>query len=170
MPSRSGPDRADRPDAQTYASSLAFLSSQIGARSAELFADRLSGLGMSPREFAVLSNLDNSRQPLNQQAIAEALGMHRNNVVALVDALEDKGWLRRHRASDDRRAFTLRPTAAGLRVLRRAHGIVADLDAVLAADLSDTQVTQLRNLLLDVAAHLGLAAGVHPHLAARRRR
>src|SRR5215469_13667091 len=120
MASLQQPDANELP----YATSLAFLSSQVGARSAQMFAEGLAAFGMSPREFAVLSNLDSSDQPLNQQAIADALGMHRNNVVALIDAMEGKGWIRRQRATEDRRSFALVPTSAGLRVLSRARHVV----------------------------------------------
>lgn len=152
-----------------YGLSLAFLSSQVGARSAQLFAERLAPLDVNPREFAVLSNLASSEEPLHQQAVADALGMHRNNVVALIDALEAKGWVRRERDSADRRAYVLVPTRAGLRKLGRANAIVEKLDVVLAASLTTSEVDQLRDLLARVAGELGLAPGVHPHLAARPR-
>src|SRR5215472_5138887 len=57
-----------------YAQSLSFLVSQVGARSAQLFAERLAPLGVSPRAFAILSNLD-SAGGQTQQQLADALGI-----------------------------------------------------------------------------------------------
>src|SRR5260370_12286617 len=69
-----------------YAESLSFLVSQVGARSAQIFAERLAPLGVSPRAFGVLSNLS-STGGHSQQHLADTLGIHRNNMVGLIDEL-----------------------------------------------------------------------------------
>ena len=52
------------PDGSTsYASSIAFPLPQVGARSAQLFAERIAPPGITPRAFAILSNIDAGDPP-----------------------------------------------------------------------------------------------------------
>src|ERR1700712_5186422 len=100
----------------TFTDSLAFGLSQGGARSAQLFAERLRELDVSPRAFGVLGNLDLAGSR-TQQELADALGIHRNNMVAVIDDLEASGWVKRHRSPVDRRAFDIRLTEAGAQIV-----------------------------------------------------
>jgi DNA-binding MarR family transcriptional regulator len=151
-----------------YADSLSFLLSQIGARSAQLFSARLEPLGIAPRAFAVLSNLALGAEQ-NQQQLADALGIHRNNMVSLIDEMEAAGLVRRHRSDKDRRAFEVRPTARGRSVVARVSRLIGDLDEELGRGLSGPERVTLVELLKRQAQALGLRPGLHPHLSARPR-
>lgn len=151
-----------------YAQSLAFLLSQVGAQSARLFANALAPLGVTPRAFGVLSNLA-AAEGQTQQQLADALGMHRNNMVDLVDQMENAGWIRRERSSADRRAFALRLTPSGRAIVRRVNDQVPLIDRQLAARLTPAERSALLDVLQRVADSLGLDAGVHPHLRGRSR-
>jgi DNA-binding MarR family transcriptional regulator len=151
-----------------YADSLSFLLSQIGARSAQLFSARLEPLGITARAFAVLSNIALSAGQ-NQQQLADALGIHRNNMVALIDEMEAAGLVRRHRSEKDRRAFEVRTTARGRSVVARVSRLIGELDEELGRDLSSAERETLVNLLKRQAQTLGLRPGLHPHLSARPR-
>ena len=147
-----------------YAHSLAFLLSQVGAQSANLFADALANLGVSPRAFGVLSNLAGA-EGQTQQQLADALGMHRNNMVDLVDELEAAGWVRRQRSDVDRRAFALRLTPAGRTIVKQANEQVPLIDRQLATRLTPMERSALVEMLQGVADSLGLGPGIHPHLS-----
>lgn len=147
----------------SYASSLAFLLSQVGARSAQLFAERLAPLGLSPRAFAVLSHLAGSG-PRTQQQLAETLGIHRNNMVGLIDEMEAAGWARRHRSARDRRAFDVHPTSAGAAVVSRANELIAAIDDELGQALTRSEHDTIVALLLRLADSQGLSSGIHPYL------
>ncbi|WP_261558765.1 MarR family winged helix-turn-helix transcriptional regulator [Frankia tisae] len=151
-----------------YAASLPFLLSQVGARAAQLFADRLGPLGLSPRAFGVLSNLAGS-PGRTQQQLADALGMHRNNMVGLIDEMEAAGWVRRHRSAQDRRAFEIRLTPAGTELVDRVAALIPPMEAELARDLVPDDRRALVDLLIRVAETLHLDPGIHPHLRARTR-
>jgi DNA-binding MarR family transcriptional regulator len=151
-----------------YADSLAFLLSQVGAQSARLFTEALAPLGVSPRAFAVLSNLA-ADDGQTQQQLADALTIHRNNMVGLVDSLEAAGWLQRHRNTDDRRAFSLRLTPAGQAIVEQVNDLIPQLDNQLGHGLEPAQQRELVALLKQTAQALGLSASVHPHLAGRPR-
>ena len=153
-------------DPTAYGNSLAFLLSQIGARSGELFAQRLAPIGISPREFAVLIHV--ASRARTQQELADLLGIHRNNMVSLIDAMEASGWVRRHRSETDRRAFEIRPTQAGHEVVTAVNAQVSTLDVALAESLSERERAELAGLLARIADSLGLTAAVHPSVSARR--
>lgn len=155
------------PDPTAYRHSVAFVLSQVGAHSAALFADRLKPLGVSPREFAVLSHIA-SGQPRTQQQLSELLGVHRNNMVSLIDQMETRGWVSRHRGEQDRRSFEIRPTPAGTHILARVNELIPDLDADLTAGLSKRDSRALADLLQAVAANLGLTPAVHPSVSVDR--
>jgi DNA-binding MarR family transcriptional regulator len=151
------------PETPTHTTSLAFLLSQVGAYSAQLFAARLEPLGVTPRAYGILSHLAREGGQ-TQQRLADALGIHRNSMVNLVDELERADWARRHRSRRDRRAFEVRLTPAGRAVVDRVQELVEELDAQLSAALSQTERDAMTTLLVKVAAGSGLAPGVHPHL------
>lgn len=153
------------PDARSvFAGSLSFLASQVGARSAQLFAARLEPLGLSPRSVGVLGNLA-TRGPCIQQALADILGMHRNNMVGVIDELEAAGLVRRHRSSADRRAFEIHLTDDGVRVVADVTRELVELDRDVGAGLTVGEQRDLADLLGRVAAAMELTPGVHPHLS-----
>ena len=148
-----------------YAESLSFLVSQVGARSARLFAERLAPLGVSPRAFGVLSNLS-STGGQSQQQLADTLGIHRNNMVGLIDELETAGWVRRHRSQRDRRAFDVRLTRAGSALVARISKLIPALDAEVGQGLTGSEQHTMVALLQQMASTLGLRPGIHPGLSA----
>jgi DNA-binding MarR family transcriptional regulator len=147
-----------------YAQSLSFLVSQVGARSAQLFAQLLAPLGVSPRAFGVLSNL-RSTGGQTQQQLADALGIHRNNMVGLIDELEAAGWVRRHRSQQDRRAFDVRLTRAGSALVSRINNLIPVLDAEVGQGLTGSEQHTMVALLQQMAAALDLSPGIHPGLS-----
>jgi DNA-binding MarR family transcriptional regulator len=152
-----------------YAASLPFLLSQVGARSAQIFTERLAPLGISPRGYVVLSNLAAAGDSPTQQQLADALGIHRNNMVGLIDELEAAGWVQRHRSTRDRRAFGVRLTEAGFALVGQINRLIPALDDELAQGLTDTERKTMVALLKQVARTLELRPGVHPHLGGRAR-
>ena len=148
----------------SYAESLSFLVSQVGARSAQIFAEWLAPLGVSPRAFGVLSNLS-STGGQSQQQLADTLGMHRNNMVGLIDELEAAGWVRRHRNQRDRRAFDVRLTRAGSAVVSRINNLIPALDREIGHGLTGGEQHTMVALLQQMASALDLSPGIHPGLS-----
>ncbi len=147
----------------SYAESLSFLLTQVGGRSAQLFAERLAPLGLSPRAFGVLSNLA-SEPGQTQQQLADALGIHRNNMVGLIDEMEAAGWVRRERSVTDRRAFNLHLTRTGTGLVARVGKVIPALDQELGSAIGKSDRQTFIRVLRELAAALELAPGVHPYL------
>ncbi len=145
---------------------VGFLLAQLGTHAHRQFAERLSELGLHPRQFGMLSHLAAS-EGQSQQALSDALGIHRSAVVALVDDLEQRGLAERRRDPVDRRAYTLYLTPAGREVLADLERIADEHEGELMTALDASERSQLISLLQRVADSQGLAADVHPNLEPR---
>ena len=142
---------------------VAFLLTQLGTRMHDRFAERLRPFGLHPRHYGMLGHLA-AAEGSSQQALADALGVHRSAMVALVDDLEERGLAERRRDPADRRAYTLHLTAEGRSRLAELHAIAEDEEEVLLAPLDPAARRELVARLQGLAAAQGLAPGVHPRL------
>lgn len=101
-----------------------------------LNAEALAPLGIDGRELGVLLALAD-HEPGSQQQVAHRLSVDRTTMVALFDALEDKGLVTRQPHAEDRRRNVVELTSAGEDTLRQAtqasdsaeHALLATLDA-----------------------------------------
>jgi DNA-binding MarR family transcriptional regulator len=152
------------PAEQLRVPGVAFLLSQLGYYSSRRWKVRLAPLGLDPRQVMVLRRLagDEGR---SQQALGEALQIPPSRMVALVDALEQRGLLRRRPSPSDRRVRTLHLTKEGRRLLSRVMEISLEHEQELCSGLQPANREQLLTLLNRLAAEQGLAEGVHPGAA-----
>src|SRR6185437_5050258 len=95
---------------------VAFLLSQVGARSAQEFGRLLERLKLSPADAGILRMLCQS-PGISQQQLAETLGMHASRLVAIIDMLESRKLVARAPNPDDRRLYSLHLTAGGTETL-----------------------------------------------------
>ena len=72
----------------------------------------------------------------SHKAWADALGLKKTNLVALIDAFEDRGLARRRPTENDRRAHALHLTPRGIALIGRLHRIDATLDRSISALVS----------------------------------
>ena len=100
----------------------------------------------------------------SQQALADALGVHRSAMVALVDDLEARGLAERRRDPADRRAYTLHLTREGRRQFAELRQIADQEETELLSGLDADERRTLIVLLRRIAASQGLTPGVHPRL------
>lgn len=101
------------------------------------------------REVALLALLA-ERAPVSQRELGDLLHVNRTVMVALVDAMEAKGWVVRERNPTDRRSYALRLTDEGHRA--RAD-LVGDLDRgedELTAQLTARERRWLTRTLLEL--------------------
>jgi DNA-binding MarR family transcriptional regulator len=144
--------------------SVGFTISTTGYAIGRLFRQTLAPLELEPREFALLRAVAAS-EGQSQQAIAERLQVPASRMVALVDALEERGLLERRQNQLDRRARALHLTEDGASMLARAFALAAAHERELCSALSDEEREQLLDLLQRVGERLGLPPGVHAALA-----
>jgi DNA-binding MarR family transcriptional regulator len=152
------------PAEQLRVPGVAFLLSQLGYYSSRRWKARLAPLDLDPRQVMVLRRLagDEGR---SQQALGDALQIPPSRMVALVDALEQRGLLMRRPSPSDRRVRTLHLTKEGRRLLDEIMEISVEHEQHLCRALQPAEREQLLTLLNRLAAEQGLAQGVHPGVA-----
>jgi DNA-binding MarR family transcriptional regulator len=92
--------------------------------------------GIDGRELAVMTVLA-ADYPLAQHEAAERLGVDRTTMVALVDDLEAKGLVERHRSLQDRRKNIVQLTQAGEHCLDGAGRARDEIEREFLAPLGD---------------------------------
>jgi DNA-binding MarR family transcriptional regulator len=111
-------------------------------------AEALEGEDLTPLQYAVLAYLTagTGEPDIDQNSLAERLGVDRNNASLLVEQLEAKGLLERRVNGADRRARLLRLTRQGEKLHRRLMpGARAGQMRIL-----DVLTTKERGLFLDM--------------------
>jgi len=110
------------------------------------FGAHLSDDGISPGQLGVLLMVD-ANPGLNQTGVGRALGIDRSTLVAIIDALEEKGVLKRTPSPSDRRSHALRLTAKGAAFLKRVMPRLTAHEDELASKLSAQERATLIALL-----------------------
>jgi DNA-binding MarR family transcriptional regulator len=109
----------------------------------------LAPLGLRGREFVLLAIAGSGN--LSQQEMAAHCGLDPSSLVAVLDSLEERGWLRRQRNPRDRRMQWVQRTEAGDRLfakaLQRAQRAEAQHLAVLSAARQRQLVAAMRKLV-----------------------
>ena len=142
---------------------IPFLLSQLGAHIAGEFQRRMTGIGVEPRTYAVLMALA-TEDGQSQRQLSARLGIHRNAMVTVVDALEAAGLVKRMANPEDRRAFAITLTDHARSLLPELDKAGRALEDTVTATLSAVERNTLRELLQRIAGGAGLIPGVHPDL------
>jgi DNA-binding MarR family transcriptional regulator len=137
----------DRPPA-ALAEYTGFLMNWVAARSRLQFARVLAeSSGLHPREFGVLVMI--ARSPgISQHAIGEGAGVDPSTMVAILDALEERGLAERRPHPGDRRKRAIYLTDEGKYVLAKAQKAAAVVGKQVFAPLSQDERRQLHELLV----------------------
>ena len=140
---------------------VAFLLSQLGHRSASVFADLIASIDLTPPHAGILRVI--AAEPgRSQQALSGQLDLLPSRVVAYVDELEDLGYVERRRNPDDRRLHALYLTPSGKKALSKIGELGRQHERLMTAGLDTEQRDTLRQLLAAIAERQGLTPHVHP--------
>jgi MarR family transcriptional regulator, lower aerobic nicotinate degradation pathway regulator len=133
---------------------VGFLLTMVRGGTLAICTEALAPLDLHVKQFGMLLVLA-SEGPHSQQFLSEWTRMDRTTMVALVDSLEERGYVRRERNPEDRRAYLVTITPEGRRVLRRAQTAMAKAEGRVLASLDKGETAQLLDLLAKVAADIG---------------
>lgn len=131
--SPSGTSAPAAPAESVLGENLAFLLIRAGAQAAAQDTRALAKHGLKVRQYAVLSTA--CTEPRTQKELSDFLMLNPSQVVALVDALEERGLVERVAAPADRRAKIVVGTARGRRLFDKARVEVAHTHEALLAYL-----------------------------------
>lgn len=129
----------------------------------------LAPAGLSPQGFGLLLRLREGG-PMSQRQLGASHRVDRTTMVALVDQLEARGWVRREDDPADRRRYAVTLTAAGAALLAATEGPVLEVERRFLAALSADEAATLRRLLGRLLENLGSEAADAPAHALTERR
>lgn len=131
----------------------AHLLSSAGRAQAARLTERLAGLDLRPKHFALLNQVDLA-EGSSQQQLGRSLGLDPSGLVSAIDDLERQGLAERRRHPADRRRYALYLTQAGRAKLSLARVCAGQTAERLLGPLSDEQVEALNDLLKNIVADL----------------
>jgi DNA-binding MarR family transcriptional regulator len=105
-----------------------------------------AGEALTPGEFGLLVLVERNAG-LSQMALARALGIDRSTLVPILDRLQARGLLIRHRSPTDGRTHALQLTAEGDKALARFTRLVRAHEKRIASGLSSAEIASLIELL-----------------------
>jgi MarR family transcriptional regulator, temperature-dependent positive regulator of motility len=100
----------------------------------EIFQAEGGDSDLTPRQLAVLATVAGN-EGLSQTDIVNLTGIDRSTLADIVRRLVKKGLLQRRRTKQDARAYAVKLTAEGQRVLRAAGPIARKVDQLIAKAL-----------------------------------
>ena len=146
----------------------AFLLSQLGFHVAVRCAEILEPIGLQPAHYGVLVQLT-GQEGLSQQQLADAMGVHRNVMVGLIDELEERDLVRRERHPRTDGPTNYSSPIARIPFWLRPTPLVDELEDEIFAGFDSREHSRLITLLQRVAKQADLPDSIHPDLRRRRR-
>jgi DNA-binding MarR family transcriptional regulator len=152
---------SDRSEACGHPPAVGALLSQVGRSVSKGFHEALAPLDLEPRQYLLLGRVA-AAEGCSQQAVGGSLQIPPSRMVGLVDALQERGLIRRVPNPADRRAYGLRLTPAGHRLLAAAKPISEAFEAEICEPFSPVERDLLVELLGRVAERRQAARGAPP--------
>ncbi len=147
------PTPAKTPKAAQEEVDLGLLNEVIGFRIRRIqnhlsrgFAERVAGPYMRPGVFSALA-LIAANPGISQTTLAREIGFDKATVVAIVDALEQLKWAKRHQSKTDRRRHSLSITSLGEQSLLGMRDSSLANEAGIYAALTEAERKTLFGLL-----------------------
>jgi DNA-binding MarR family transcriptional regulator len=109
--------------------------------------------GLRPSELLALQHL-RERGPSAQQALAELIGIDATNLVAVLNSLEDGGFIERRRDRADRRRAIIALSHRGEQLLTDLDRALLLVDDVILAPLTPAERETLNALLAKAIEHI----------------
>jgi DNA-binding MarR family transcriptional regulator len=128
-----------------------YLMARLGQAAAARFHAALAPENLQPRHFGVM-NILAAHPGITQQRLAESTAIDTSSMVAVIDALEAKGFAERRPHPGDRRARAIYLTPAATATLERLRKRTGQLQSELFAALSEQERQTLHALLRKLAA------------------
>lgn len=110
------------------------------------FTETFAHLNLTQKQVSVLW-LVGDHPDIAQTDLAQRMRMDRATTMAIVDRLEERGFLRRGKSKVDGRKQTLNLTEAGRKALVTAKGAIRQHEEWLKARFSEKEVAKLIELL-----------------------
>ncbi len=144
--------RDERPG-QLEASPLHLLH-RAGQCAADVFQAEMETGDITPRQFAILLTVSHN-EGLSQTHLVEKTGIDRSTLADIVRRLLKKGLLQRRRTKDDARAYAVKLTDEGVKLLKSAEPMAKRVDDRILEALPLNQRARFIQDLNTIVAALG---------------
>lgn len=142
MKRHSNPDRLGR--------SPIHLLHRAGQCAGEIFHGEMRDGDLTPRQLAVLVTVAQN-EGLSQTGLVDRTGIDRSTLADIVRRLQKKGLIQRRRTKEDARAYAVKLTDEGKRVLRTAEPIARRVDErildALPSKQRETFIDELQSIV-----------------------
>ena len=108
---------------------------------------------LTPRQLAVLVTVANN-EGVSQTGLVERTGIDRSTLADIVSRMLKKGLLQRRRTKEDARAYAVKLTEEGRRILRSSDPLAKKVDERILEALPSKQREQFIGLLLSIVDRL----------------
>jgi len=126
---------------------------RAGQCASDAFVSEMGGIDLTPRQFAVLLTVAQN-EGLSQTDLVQLTGIDRSTLADIVRRMLKKGLLQRRRTREDARAYAVKLSDEGVRVLSAACPKVEAVDARILGSLSADQRAALIEGLKAIVASL----------------
>jgi DNA-binding MarR family transcriptional regulator len=100
---------------------------RAGQCAGDIFHAEMKVDGLTPRQLAVLVTVANN-EGLSQTGLVDRTGIDRSTLADIVRRMQRKGLLQRRRTKEDARAYAVKLTDEGRKVLRTAEPLARRVD------------------------------------------
>ena len=133
----------------TQSTSLIHLLHRASQIAEERLTRELGDTDVTPRQIAVLAVIAEHEDP-SQTDVVEATGIDRSTLADIVRRLVDRKLVSRRRTKEDVRAYALKVTDAGRKVLTTSMPVLARVEVALLDALPAKKRGELVDLLKDL--------------------
>lgn len=126
---------------------------RVGQCAGEVFAKEMTRDELTPRQYAVLLTVAQN-EGLSQTGLVERTGIDRSTLADVVRRMLKKGLLQRRRTKEDARAYAVRLSEEGWRVLKAAEPVALRVDERLLSPLPPKQREQFLADLMTIVTEL----------------
>lgn len=135
-------------------SNFGWVTTDIARLMRTVFDRRVKDLGITRPQWLAIVRL-NRRPGASQSELADMMEIEKAPAGKIVDRLEERGWVERRADPVDRRINRIFLTERGKRVFAVISPVAQSTVRDAVADLSDTEIAVLMQLLMRVKTRLG---------------
>jgi DNA-binding MarR family transcriptional regulator len=127
---------------------------RAGQCASDVFQGEMGEGDLTPRQYAVLVAVSQN-EGLSQTHLVEKTGVDRSTLADIVRRMLKKGLLQRRRTKDDARAYAVKLTEEGWRILKTADPLAKRVDDKILAALPGQQRERFLQDLTLIVEELG---------------
>ena len=126
---------------------------RAGQCAGDVFHAEMSDADLTPRQFAVLVTVS-EHEGVSQTGLVERTGIDRSTLADIVSRMLKKGLLQRRRTKEDARAYAVKLTEEGRRLLRSSDPLAKKVDERILEALPSKQREQFLDRLVSIVDSL----------------